>query len=324
MLKKSLSLSAGDRSHKSSLHADLDAFHSGFQACAKEVLQYLSQFENWTAREQRCAQLINHLHKVLAQFQPGAPPLQQQLPTGDAQDGQKSDSQANCVPVIQRTQVGELNENDTDTDSGYGGEADKSEGKDKECERSNAQGSKAVKIKQEFGDERVAKKPKMSWPGSGVGGADPSRPDLAFMNSLMGISSVGQQTPICMPFYFINPSAAASYMPFFDKSNIEKYMYPAAAAAAFASPFPWLYPAHASAAAAAAAAAAAFPGLSAQFGASSQSKDSHCLDNDGSQGAETGSPEEREESPESDDGEGDVGDTCQEGKNDQFSACQTS
>lgn len=305
---------------KSSIHADLDAFHSGFQACAKEVLQYLSQFENWTAREQRCAQLINHLHKVLAQFQPGAQPLQHQLPAGDAQDGQKSDSQANCVPVIQRTQGGELNENDTDTDSGYGGEAEKSDGKEKDCERNKAQGPKAVKIKQEFGDDRAAKKPKMSWSGNGVGGTDPTRPDVAFMNSLMGISSVGQQTPICMPFYFINPSAAASYMPFFDKNNIEKYMYPAAAA--LASPFPWLYPAHASAAAAAAA-AAAFPGLSAHFGAASQSKDSSSLD-DGSLEADASSPEERGESPVSDDEEGDVGDTSQESKSsshDQFSAC---
>lgn len=313
---------------KSSIHADLDAFHSGFQACAKEVLQYLSQFENWTTREQRCAQLINHLHKVLAQFQPGAPPppplLQHQLPAGDPQDGQKADSQANCVPVIQRTQGGELNENDTDTDSGYGGEAEKSDGKDKECERNKAQGPKAVKIKQEFGDERAAKKPKMNWPGNGLGGADPTRPDLALMNSLMGISSVGQQTPICMPFYFINPSTAASYMPLFDKSNIEKYMYPAAAA--LASPFPWLYPAHASAAAAAAA-AAAFPGLSAHFGASSQPKDSHSPDSEGSQEAEAGSPVEREESLASDEGEGDVAETSQENKStppDQFSACQTS
>ncbi|KAM6937127.1 class E basic helix-loop-helix protein 41 [Xenentodon cancila] len=320
--QKIIALQNGDRSMKSPIHADLDAFHSGFQACAKEVLQYLSQSENWTAREQRCAQLISHLHKVLAQFQPGAPPLQHQLPAGDSQDAQKSDGQANCVPVIQRTQGGELNENDTDTDSGYGGEADKSDGKDKDCERNKAQGPKPLKIKQEFGDDRSAKKPKLSWSGKGIGSADPTRPDLAFMNSLMGINSVGQQTPICMPFYFINPSAAASYMPFFDKNNMDKYMYPATAA--LASPFPWLYPAQASAAAAAAA-AAAFPGLSVHFGASPHSKDSHSADDDRSNEAEDGSPEE---SPASDDGEGDAaGDTFRESKNnphDQFSACQTS
>lgn len=307
---------------KSSIHSDLDGFHSGYQACAKEVLQYLSQFENWTTREQRCAQLINHLHKVLAQFQSGALPLQHQVAAGDAQDGQKADSQANCVPVIQRTQGGELNENDTDTDSGYGGEAEKNDGKDKESERNKEQGRKAVKIKQEFGDERAAKKPKLNWPGNGLGGVDAIRPDMALMNSLMGISSVGQQTPICMPFYFINTSAAASYMPFFDKSNAEKYVYPAAAA--LASPFPWLYPAHASAAAAA---AAAFPGLSAHFGASSQSSDSRSADSDESRDAEAGSPEEREESPVNHDADSDVADAFQETKNsprDQFSTCQTS
>uniref|UniRef100_A0A3Q3XBC4 Uncharacterized protein n=1 Tax=Mola mola TaxID=94237 RepID=A0A3Q3XBC4_MOLML len=214
--QKIIALQKGDRPMKPSIHADLDAFHSGFQACAKEVLQYLSRVENWTAREQRCAQLIGHLHKVLAQSQPAA---------GDAQDGQKADGQANCVPVIQRTQGGELNENDTDTDSGYGGEAEKSEGKDKtECERNTAEGRRAAKIKQEFGDDHAAKKPKMNWPGNGTGGAEPIRADVALMNSLMGISSVGQQTPICMPFYFFNPSAAASYMPLFDKSNMEKYV----------------------------------------------------------------------------------------------------
>ncbi|XP_029008240.1 class E basic helix-loop-helix protein 41 isoform X2 [Betta splendens] len=310
--QKIIALQNGERGMKSSIHADLDAFRSGFQACAKEVLQYLSQFENWTTREQRCAQLINHLHKALAQFQSGAPPLQRQPPAADAQDGQRADGQANCVPVIQRTQGGELNENDTDTDSGYGGEAEKSDGKEKECPRGKAQRAKAVKIKQEFGDERAAKKPKMNWSGNGSGGADLVRPDLALMNSLMGISGVGQQTPICMPFYFINPSAAASYVPLLDKSSLEKYVYPAAAA--LASPFPWLYPAHASAAAAAAAAAAAFPGLSAHFGASPPSKDSLSADSDESHEAEAGSPDEREESPASDDGEGDVADSPPESK----------
>uniref|UniRef100_A0A8C6SQ04 Basic helix-loop-helix family, member e41 n=1 Tax=Neogobius melanostomus TaxID=47308 RepID=A0A8C6SQ04_9GOBI len=79
---------------------------TGFQACAKEVLQYLSQFENWTTREQRCLELINHLHKVLAQLQSGAPPLQHQLlSSGDAQqDSQKpSDGHANCVPGVHVT-----------------------------------------------------------------------------------------------------------------------------------------------------------------------------------------------------------------------------
>lgn len=316
---------------KSAIHADLDAFHSGFQACAKEVLQYLSQFENWTTREQRCTQLINHLHKVLARFHPGAPPppVQHQLLAGDAQNAPKADSQTNCVPVIQRTQGGEFNENDTDTDSGYGGEAEKSDGKDKNtCERNETQkGPKAVKIKQEFGDERAAKRTKINWPGAGSGSGDPSRSDLALINSLMGISGVGQQTPICMPFYFINPSAAAPYMPLFDKSNVEKYVYPAAAAAAaLTSPFPWLYPVQASAAAAAA--AAAFPGLSSHFGASINHRDSLCPDSDGSHEAEAeaeaGSAEEPEES---DDGEAEASEKSHEMKSSpphHLSACGNS
>ncbi len=236
----------GERSLKSSLQADLDAFHSGFHACAKEVLQYLNKVENWTAREQMCTRLINHLHKVSAQFQLGAGILQRPLPGDDApeRDAQR-DTQANCVPVIQRTQNLELNENDTDTDSGYGGEAEKGDGKcEKRCDT-----AKGVKIKQEFGDERVTKKAKMNWSANGVSDSTNTRPDVALMNSLMGMAGVGgQQTPFCMPFYFINPSAAASYMPLFDKSHLEKLVYP----------FPWLYPGiptHA----AAAAAAIAFP-----------------------------------------------------------------
>lgn len=272
----------GERSLKSSLQADLDAFHSGFQACAKEVLQYLNKVENWTAREQRCTRLINHLHKVSAQFQSGAGILQQQLPGDDApeRDTQR-DTQANCVPVIQRTQNLELNENDTDTDSGYGGEAEKGDGK---CEK-GCDTAKGVKIKQEFGDERVTKKAKLNWSANGASDSANTRPDVALMNSLMGMTGVGgQQTPFCMPFYFINPSAAASYMPLFDKSHLEKLVYPAAAA--LTTPFPWLYPGiptHASTAAAAAA-AIAFPGVCADktsgFDAAS-SKDDEPLSPDG-------------------------------------------
>lgn len=251
------SVRSGDRPLKSSIRADLGAFHSGFQACAKEVLKYLNTVEKWTSCEQRCTQLIEHLHKVLARL------VQPQL------GAQERDGQANCVPVIQRTQNPEANENDTDTDSGYGGEADRSDAR-AEKTSDTARGG-GVKIKQEFGDERVAKKPKLSWSeNSGTGSAE--QPNLALMNSLMGMAGVGQQAPFCVPFYFINPSAAGSYMPFFDKSSLEKLVYPA-----LSGPFPWLYPgitAHTSAAA-----AAAFPGGSFEkslgFGAALQEKD--CL-----------------------------------------------
>ncbi|XP_035645625.1 class E basic helix-loop-helix protein 41-like [Oncorhynchus keta] len=301
-----LAFQNGDLSMKVPIHADLDAFHSGFQECAKEVLQYLNKLENWNACEQRCAQLISHLHKVSAQFQPGTPLLHPQLPARDAldRDGQKPDSHAghDRVSVIQRSH-GELTENDTDTDSGYGGEAEKNDGK-KGCDRSKLQGPKAVKIKQEFEDDRAAKKTKMNWAGNCTTSADmTTRPDLVFMNSLMGITGVGQQTPFCMPFYFINPSAAASYMPLFDKSNLEKFVYPAAAAATISSQFHWLYPSlNSHASAAAAATAGVFSRMSTEkiSGFGSDSKDSPSDDSDMSNVAEPGSPDEREDNLEND------------------------
>ncbi|XP_033883223.3 class E basic helix-loop-helix protein 41-like [Acipenser ruthenus] len=268
--QKIIALQNGDRSMKSSIQTDLDAFHSGFQTCAKEVLQYLNRFENWTPREQRCAQLINHLHKVSAQFLPSAQLLSQQIsaPVHD-HNSQKLETQTNCVPVIQRTHNGELNENDTDTDSGYGGEAEKCEGKhNNEYNSGKPQVLKNVRVKQEFGDDHPAKKIKMESPGTARVNLDSaSRPDQSLINSLVGLGGVpfGQQTPFCLPFYFISPSAAAAYMPFLDKANLEKYFYPAAAAAAAAaaatSPFPLMYPGIP--AQAAAATAAVFPGLSA-------------------------------------------------------------
>ncbi|KAI1882245.1 hypothetical protein AGOR_G00248700 [Albula goreensis] len=307
--QKIIALQSGDRSMKSAIQTDLDAFHSGFQTCAKEVMQYLNRFENWTAREQRCTQLINHLHKVSAQFLPNAQLLSHQLSdsksaaTVQEHDGQKAESQANCVPVIQRTHNGELNENDTDTDSGYGGEAEKYEGKfDKECNGGKSQGPKPVKIKQEFGDDHPAKKTKIDTTGITMGSPDlTNRPDVALLNSLMGLGGVplGQQAPFCMPFYFINPSAAASYMPLFDKSNLEKYFYPGTAAVT--NPFPLLYP---GLPAQAAAAAAAFPGLTSALSLDkrcgsaplSQNSDSAPPDFDSSNEVEPSSPAAVEDS----------------------------
>ncbi|ELK12003.1 Class E basic helix-loop-helix protein 41 [Pteropus alecto] len=78
--QKIIALQNGERSLKSPIQSDLDAFHSGFQTCAKEVLQYLSRFESWTPREPRCIQLINHLHAVATQFLPTPQLLTQQVP----------------------------------------------------------------------------------------------------------------------------------------------------------------------------------------------------------------------------------------------------
>jgi class B basic helix-loop-helix protein 3 len=252
----------------------LDAFHSGFQTCAKEVLQYLSRFESWTPREPRCVQLINHLHAVATQFLPTTPQLLTQqvalsqgpgapsaAPAGPSaapcleRAGPKLEPQAHCVPVIQRTQASaELAaENDTDTDSGYGGEA---EARPEREPGPGAPGAPAerVTVKQEppGEDSPAPKRMRLDARGGGVGGAllgpDPAaallRPDAALLSSLVALGGgapfAPPAAPLCLPFYFLSPSAAAAYVqPWLDKSGLEKYLYPAAAAAA---PFPLLYP----------------------------------------------------------------------------------
>uniref|UniRef100_A0A8C0J4H7 Basic helix-loop-helix family member e41 n=1 Tax=Chelonoidis abingdonii TaxID=106734 RepID=A0A8C0J4H7_CHEAB len=260
-----IALQNGERSMKSPIQCDLDAFHSGFQTCAKEVLQYLSRFESWTPREQRCAQLVNHLHAVSTQFLPSPQLLTPQVPVSKgsssscAQDrtGQKLEAQTNCVPVIQRTHppVELGGENDTDTDSGYGGE---SEGRP-DREKGQAAGLPGVTVKQEPArDEAPApKRLKLDCSSATLSAAAAAtlspdhqaaaallRPDAALLSSLMafggGGAAFGQQAaaaaaaPLCLPFYFISPSAACM-QPFLDKSNMEKYLYPAAA------PIPLLY-----------------------------------------------------------------------------------
>ncbi|XP_063785170.1 class E basic helix-loop-helix protein 41 [Pseudophryne corroboree] len=252
--QKIMSLQNGERSMKSPIQSDLDAFHSGFQTCAKEVLQYLSRFESWTSRDQRCTQLLNHLHTVSSQIPPSSQLLLQQVPGGKSSSQspsrgvQKVENQTNCVPVIQRTQNLELSENDTDTDSGYGGEGEKTETTVQGHSNGGAkgQGANSVMVKQEPLEEPSPKrfKPDSSGVVSPAGGAEPvARPDANLLNTLMGFgsSAFSQQAPFCFPFYFISPSAAAAaaaYMPFLDKGGLEKYLYPSAASA----PIPFIYP----------------------------------------------------------------------------------
>ncbi|KAK2501327.1 hypothetical protein MC885_008485 [Smutsia gigantea] len=299
--QKIIALQNGERSLKSPIQSDLDAFHSGFQTCAKEVLQYLSRFENWTPREPRCVQLINHLHAVATQFLPTPQLLTQQVPlskgtgassaaapAGSAgascleRAGQKLEPLAHCVPVIQRTQPSaELAaENDTDTDSGYGGEAEARPDR----EKGKGTGASRVTIKQEppGEDSPAPKRMKLdSRGGSGGGGAvggavaaaaaflgpDPAaaaallRPDATLLSSLVAFGG-GGGAPFAQP-------AAPFCLPF--------YFLSPSAAAAYVQPFldksgleKYLYPAAAAAPfpllypgiPAAAAAAAAFPCLS--------------------------------------------------------------
>ncbi|XP_069484575.1 class E basic helix-loop-helix protein 41 [Ambystoma mexicanum] len=263
--QKIIALQNGEQVMPSPMKSDLDAFHSGFHTCAKEVLQYLSRFENWSSKEQRCSQLISHLHSSSSQFLPTPQLLAQQVTVNkgassvQAMNSPKLENQTNCVPVIQRTHNAELNENDTDTDSGYGGEGEKNEGKaEGDSTMSKGNEGQNVTIKQEPMDDPPPKRFKTDCSSSALIGSDQAmRPDASVLSSLMGFGAApfGQQTPFCLPFYFISPSAAAAYMPFLDKINLDKYLYPAAAS------LPFIYPAL-QAQAAAAAAVATFPCLS--------------------------------------------------------------
>ncbi|KAM5262776.1 class E basic helix-loop-helix protein 41 [Ctenodactylus gundi] len=252
--QKIIALQNGDRSLKSPLQSDLDAFHSGFQTCAKEVLQYLARFESWTPREPRCAQLVAHLHAVATQFLPTSPLLAPQVPpaqgTGAAsasgspeRSGLKQEPPAHCVPVIQRTQPGAEGaaEPDTDTDSGYGGEAEPRA----ERARGGGAGTRRVAVKQEpQGEDAPA--PKRARPSARGGGSDPA----ALLGPLVA-PFAPPAAPLCLPFYLLSPPAAAACVqPLLDRGGLERFLYPAAAA-----PFPLLYPGLP-------AAAAAFPCLS--------------------------------------------------------------
>uniref|UniRef100_A0A8C6XUT1 Basic helix-loop-helix family member e41 n=1 Tax=Naja naja TaxID=35670 RepID=A0A8C6XUT1_NAJNA len=221
-----IALQNGDGSLKSPPQSDLEAFHSGFQTCAKEVLHYLARPESCTGREQRCVQLLGHLRAVCARFLPGCPlwipklcgapargspqggqpppppPLQEPRPGGALK--QEPPPQPHCVPVIQRTQnwgkraapqpppsgPDQAGEPDTDTDSGYGGD---SEGK-----------------KTPQAGLRVKREPA----GDGVGGAPEGskRRSGGLGGSLLG--QAAPTAPFCLPFYFIAPSAAYLKGPF--------------------------------------------------------------------------------------------------------------
>ncbi|XP_006001768.1 class E basic helix-loop-helix protein 41 [Latimeria chalumnae] len=241
--QKIIALQNGDQNMKSPIQSDLDVFHSGFQTCAKEVLQYLSRFENWTPREQRTVQLINHLHTVSTQVLSNSQVLTPQISactSGQKHNNQNLEVQKNCVPVIQRTHNVELNENDTDTDSGYGGEVEKSEGKiEREYNANKNNEMKNISIKQEPSEDPPTKKMKADISGNlPINFDHTSRPDTSIINSLMGFGNLpfGQQAPFCLPFCFISPSTAAAYMPFLDKGITEKFFYPTA------TPIPLLYP----------------------------------------------------------------------------------
>ncbi|NXL83805.1 BHE40 protein, partial [Alectura lathami] len=213
-------LQAGDLSSRS-LDSSQEMFRSGFQLCAKEMLQYLAKHDN---KELKPSQLVGHLHRVAAELLPGragdGPPRDlKEKPVSPGEGHGK-----NCVPVIQRTfahSSGEQSGSDTDTDSGYGGELEKSDSKceqqyfPKESELKYAVQDRISSIKQESEDP-PAKRSRLETPDD----------DGPFVGDALGAAGGflpphAHQPPLCLPFYLIPPSATA-YLPM-----LEKCWYPA-------------------------------------------------------------------------------------------------
>lgn len=218
----SASLSTGELSGRS-VDSGQEMFCSGFQTCAREVLQYLAKHES--ARDLKTSQLVTHLHRVVSELLQGTPArkladtapksLDFKEKAGPLARGTQGPGK-NCVPVIQRTFApsgGEQSGSDTDTDSGYGGECDKGEPR---CFRGDdhgrrlAAGERIGAIKQES-EEPPAKRSRSAQRAEDevrFAGGDPLGSPF--------LSPHPHQPPFCLPFYLIPPSATA-YLPMLEK-----------------------------------------------------------------------------------------------------------
>ncbi|NXM74722.1 BHE40 protein, partial [Serilophus lunatus] len=215
-------LQAGDLSSRN-LDSSQEMFRSGFQMCAKEMLQYLAKQDN--GKDLKSSQLVSHLHRMASEVLQGRKAGDIPPKVGDLKEKPVPEGHGkNCVPVIQRTfahSSGEQSGSDTDTDSGYGGELDKSDSKceqpyfKKDTDLKYAVQDRISSIKQETEDP-PAKRSRLESP----------QDEGPFGGDMMGSSSSflgphAHQPPLCLPFYLIPPSATA-YLPM-----LEKCWYPA-------------------------------------------------------------------------------------------------
>ncbi|XP_075997210.1 class E basic helix-loop-helix protein 40 isoform X2 [Genypterus blacodes] len=217
--------------HGDSAESNEEMFRSGFDLCAKEVLQYLASKES--SRDLTPSCISGHIHKVAAEVlqhrvsvhpEESARQSPEKVKKPAMQPPRPSEGHAkNCVPVIQRTYpngIAEQSGSDTDTDSGYGGEQEKRDAKAQwsECHTREGELKHALSertdasIKQE-GAEPQAKRLRSESPedeiysGQLAGGP----------GSYLGFSP--NQPPFCLPFYLIPPAAAAAaaYLPMLEK-----------------------------------------------------------------------------------------------------------
>ncbi|XP_007529994.1 class E basic helix-loop-helix protein 40 isoform X2 [Erinaceus europaeus] len=199
--------------------AGQEMFCSGFQTCAREVLQYLAKHEH--PRDLKSSQLVAHLHRAASELLQGASSRKPSETAPEDFKEQPPGSGKNCVPVIRRTfgaSGGEQSGSDTDTDSGYGGESEKGDPRG-EPPHFKLPGA----IKQECEEPPPPKKSRLRllpedevlYPGMELGGSPFLGPHP-------------HQPPFCLPFCLLPPSATACW------PMLDKYWYPASV--------PLLYP----------------------------------------------------------------------------------
>ncbi|XP_069499599.1 class E basic helix-loop-helix protein 40 [Ambystoma mexicanum] len=205
-----------------------DIFRSGFQVCAKEVLQYLAEQDS-EGNDLEPSQLVSHLQRVAADSLHGgaARPAPESSSLAPEQKEKASSlvrategHGKNCVPVIQRTFAhlsGEQSGSDTDTDSGYGGELEKHETSptqqyyQKESPLAYHLQERVSHIKKES-EDIPAKRPRRDT--SDEEGSPFCASDMSSSHSFLGPHP--HQHPLCLPFYLLPPSSTA-YLPMLDK-----------------------------------------------------------------------------------------------------------
>lgn len=220
-------LQAGELSGRN-MEAGQEMFCSGFQTCAREVLQYLAKHDN--ARDLKSSQLVTHLHRMVSELLQSGTSRKLADATPKSLDFKEKTSSLsrsaqgsgkNCVPVIQRTFApsgGEQSGSDTDTDSGYGGESEKGELRPEPpyCRGDHGcrlpVGEQFGGIKQESEEPPTKKSRLLSEEENPLATATTTSDLLSY--PFLGPHP--HQPPFCLPFYLIPPSATA-YLPMLEK-----------------------------------------------------------------------------------------------------------
>uniref|UniRef100_UPI00358E6405 class E basic helix-loop-helix protein 41-like n=1 Tax=Myxine glutinosa TaxID=7769 RepID=UPI00358E6405 len=210
-------LQGGQSTAGSAVQADIQGFHMGFHACAKEVLLYLSQQEKWGLQEAKSTDLMTHLQHVAFLNLPQPRKVQHQHCKSEGSPTTLCPAllaPVSPVPVPRPCSeshhqgVTELIGSDTDTDSGYGGEVLA------QVKREPEEEEEEDKYTREEEEECMKEAPKCDKLLIGGPYAKRFRTDASSRYIPKGTSlqppPLPQQSPLCMPFYLFHPATAAA------------------------------------------------------------------------------------------------------------------